>query len=443
MVAAQRWLVGSGRMAALVGVLVATLLVVAPPAGAGTPADPEVVDRCGELALEGSRHEAHPPWQDICSAWFETLTAPGGPPALAVRVEVAGDLSPRTPTEYEVRWRVGDCGYMLGYGESPREATGVGTYRHHLHVSCGPMIYQPCYGGVASCGEWESYEIFAVPRSRFREDGSVLSLVLVFEGGLAKRADDFAAGRVLEDLTVEVWPAYEGAPYGTFACAAGNCVGSSDVAGPGRPFTMAPPHPDHTTLPRCTGRPAAQASASSPHMGDPADDHTTAGPLDPSAGALDLRALWVGVLPGSPEEAPVYTVNLLPAGPGPADEDLTYLIDYGDGRFLRADGQVGGGFSFEYGTVGTGWLGGVEHRVQGTTPGTVDPLTGRLQMVLPESQVPDRKGERGRLELHGATTWYTPPVEVRDGDGVPMYAVYPRHEADRTEPAVACTVTLW
>lgn len=422
------------RMALALGCLAA--LTPAAPGAAGTPADPEVRDACFAVPSAAPREELQPLWQDICAAWVETPVVPAdGPRALSLTVEFAGEIRSRPPTTYEISWRTGPCHYLLHH--SSQEADGgvvAGTHRE-VHVHCGSFLPQQCGpAALMPCGTWAYSRRFPIPDHRFREEGARFTATIVTEGELSERRADFAPGSVIADLHVRAYPQLLGMGE---TCAVGTCVRSFDVAGPGRSYTIEPPQAGQPPIAVCEGREPREASANAPHLGDARDDHLFAsaeGPVEPTAEATDVVALWVGVLAGSPLPEPVFTLNLLPAGPAPRAEEVTYYIQYDRRRFVRAEGHEDGAYHFDHGLQQNG-----QWATLGPADGWVDPVSGHVEIVLPRSGTPSPDEEPRTMELTGGLAEYRFP-----GDSAHLPAephVHRRLHVDRTD-AAPCTVAL-
>lgn len=101
------------RALSIAAAVLAALALLAPPALAGSPADPEITDECGLSEEAGTALVSAPPpgWADVCSGWFSAAVDDDGVlESLSVTIDLAEDVEDRpVGTTYAVGWLAGRC----------------------------------------------------------------------------------------------------------------------------------------------------------------------------------------------------------------------------------------------------------------------------------------------------------------------------------------------
>ena len=368
-------------VAVVVGLLAATLPSVA---WAGSADDPELTDACGVAEEAGSDLVPVPPapWTDICSAWFETLTGAGGPPAVKVSMELAGPVAQRpAPSGYYLSWRVDGCLYMVEHADA---GTSTGEIRE-LRYRCGPAYQDvPCDPPwpLGTCSEALPVERVPLPAEAFTFDGNVVSVTLIFAEGLGHHSGDFSTGSALESLYAR---ASGTMPAGSY-CVGSDCGATNgDTASGGRAYAVepgsgaGPDGPVVPALPSCLDGSVDSASAANPHVTDPEGDMSRNAVRHPDAEGpgYDLRALWFTRAEDGVD------LHILPAGP--ADPVTTGYWTYLGTTVVRVEGQPDGTWSAsvyeETGTPNLDYPGA-------SVAVTVDDATGEVVATLPRTLLP-------------------------------------------------------
>ena len=187
--------------------LVTVLFLAVSPASAGSSADAEVTDPCGDVSKHAGV-EPVAPWEDICKVWFDTASTTGG---VTVTLELAA-LQPRTPTFHSVAWQSGGCQLQA----VSQDASGPTlNAARELLIQCG-VTQQPCelppVGGCTTYDETVRVPLdgsvaegtdtirFTVARSRVPADKRHL-----FEPGVELSKPLALTGPVVAGQTFLVW----------------------------------------------------------------------------------------------------------------------------------------------------------------------------------------------------------------------------------------------
>ncbi len=156
------------------------------PAAAGTPAEPDIVDPCGEDA-EGDR-VATQPEADICAGWITAEVTPAGDVTLDLSIQT---LAPTVENQRQIAFTFthGDCTFATSFDNaiaSPRPITfGDGgalfpdAHPVRVRVTCVP-ISDPCTVDPVPvwCITYERHAVVELPWEAVAIDGDVVTLTL-------------------------------------------------------------------------------------------------------------------------------------------------------------------------------------------------------------------------------------------------------------------------
>ena len=374
--------------------LVASLVLpLSPAALAGTADDPELRDPCGpvEDVTTYGVPEPSPPWADICSVWFDTLTGESGAPALQVNLELAGPLAERQrPSSYSVAWQVGDdCVFRVHRADAG--GPQLRSMARELTFRCGPTSKPaPCDPPLPTeCTEAIPPLSVPLPAEVFSEDGNVLRITLLFDGALADLAPYAQAGTVLTRLSAH---ANGTGAQGATSCVSGFCsTMGSDGARYGRDYTVEPGSGPAVTSPLvtpptpCVDSAIADATSERMHATDPADDHWgVVGVTAVEDAGYDVRGAWFGPGDGDGDDV---TLNLLPAGPAANIAETGYRVEF-EGVAVTVNGQPDGSWAATHGTLRE--VGGLYLRENvAETTVRVDATSGLVTVDLPAALLPE------------------------------------------------------
>jgi hypothetical protein len=195
--------------ALVAGLLLLGTIVIGQPVAADDTRT--FLDQCADVTTPTTQRDLVAPWIDLCSGAVAVTAAPTA--AIDIELQLAGDVTQRTDSHYQVHWTVAGCQSSVVW------ADGLGGVRF------GPLVAARITGGWLDlvCGETE--QRFTLPAELLTFDANTVRWSIPLEGDLAALAGLYQAGTVLTELRADAGPdvVLMGRSGGEGICLDGDC----------------------------------------------------------------------------------------------------------------------------------------------------------------------------------------------------------------------------